>query len=75
MIPASPHGRAGELLERYTTVPLDDGVPTDLMSINRATSDIAYVIATGHAGTEVILDSLAWRLATSARLKAVRTSQ
>ena len=50
---------AGNLLERYTTAALTAG-KSEVMSIARATADIAYVIARAHLGTEVLLDSLTW---------------
>jgi hypothetical protein len=55
---------SGKLLDRFTTDVLD-GDASELMSISRETSDIAYVIAGGHAGTEVVLDTLNWGAATS----------
>ena len=55
----------GVLLERFTTDAIT-GSNHKVMSISRATADIAYVIARGHAGTEVVLDTLEWGAKTSA---------
>jgi len=45
------------LLARYTTDPLTSG-QVETMSIDRATAEIAYVKAKGHAGSDVLLDNL-----------------
>ncbi|HEX5103594.1 MAG TPA: hypothetical protein VFV87_07285, partial [Pirellulaceae bacterium] len=50
---------AGKLIERYTTGVLTAG-KQELMTIQRPTPDIAYVLARSHLGTEVILDTLTW---------------
>ena len=56
---------AGKLLERYTTGALTSG-KSELMTVSRATPDIAYIIVRGHAGSDVLLDSLQWGPGASA---------
>ncbi len=46
-----------QLLARYTTDALDQG-QVETMALGRATADIAYAIASGHADTDVQLDRL-----------------
>lgn len=55
----------GVLLERFTSGAISGTVPA-LLSISRSASDIAYIIVRGHAGTEVVLDTLQWGPTTSA---------
>ncbi len=50
---------AGNLIARYTTGGLNLG-QGELMTIVRPNADIAYVIAGGHVGTQVLLDSLTY---------------
>lgn len=47
----------GNLLERYTTSPLDVS-QVERMSIARDLPDIAYVLAKSHLGTEIAFDNL-----------------
>jgi hypothetical protein len=49
----------GELLDRYTTSALGNG-NFETMNLRRAQGDIAYAVAYGHAGTDVMLDTLQW---------------
>jgi hypothetical protein len=56
---------AGNLLDRFTTGALTAG-QNQLMTLSRGTADIAYAIARGHMGTEVVLDSLSWGPGASA---------
>ena len=55
----------GHLLERFTSGAIS-GSNFVTMSIARPSADIAYVIAHGHVGTEVVLDTLQWGPMTSA---------
>ncbi len=48
---------ANNLLARHTTSVLASG-QVESMVIERATPEIAYVIAKGHAGSDVLLDNL-----------------
>ncbi|MCH7990369.1 MAG: hypothetical protein IID46_14605, partial [Planctomycetes bacterium] len=48
---------AGNLLDRYTTRGLADG-NIETMTLSRATPEIAYAIARGHAGTAIQFDNL-----------------
>lgn len=50
---------AGQLLARYTTGVLTAG-RSEIMKLVRPQGDIAYAIASGHAGTKVLLDTLEW---------------
>jgi hypothetical protein len=61
----SAYNAAGQLIARYTTGALGSG-KQELMKIARPTPDIAYVIAGGHAGQEVVLDTLTWGPGASA---------
>ena len=61
----SAFNAAGQLIGRYTTAALGSG-KHELMSIARPVADIAYVIAGGHAGREVVLDTLTWGPGASA---------
>ena len=54
----------GKLIERYTTSELT-GSSSEVMRIERPDADVSYVIARGHMGTEVVLDSLEVGPATS----------
>ncbi len=54
---------AGNLLARYTTGPLANGV-VESMNIRRANAEIAYVIAGGHNSSAVRLDNLRFGPAT-----------
>lgn len=56
---------AGELLARYTTAVLTNG-KSEVMKLVRPQGDIAYAIASGHAGTKVVLDTLEWGPLSSA---------
>lgn len=47
----------GQLLGRYTTLALNAG-DIETMLVKRATDDIAYIIAEGHAGSGLLLDNL-----------------
>jgi hypothetical protein len=47
----------GNLIERYTTSPLDIS-QVEQMSVTRDTPDIAYVLAKSHLGTEIAFDNL-----------------
>jgi hypothetical protein len=58
------YNSAGELLERYTTKVLTGGSET--MTVARPTADIAYVVAYGHLGSGVALDTLVWGPRSSA---------
>jgi len=58
------YNSAGELLDRHTTSVLSNGGAT--LSLRRPEGDIAYAIARGHAGTDVVLDTLQWGPAASA---------
>jgi hypothetical protein len=60
---------AGNLLGRYTTATLTAN-KSELMSISRPTAEIAYVVAYGHASTEVVLDGLTFGPAASATTNA-----
>jgi hypothetical protein len=55
----------GVLLERFTTTGIS-GTGFKEMAIRRPSADIAYVVASGHAGTEIVLDTLQWGTKTSA---------
>ena len=46
-----------QLLARYTTTALDQG-QVETMALGRATAEISYAIASGHADTDVQLDRL-----------------
>jgi hypothetical protein len=50
---------SGNLIARSTTGGLNLG-QGELMTIARPTADIAYVLAGGHVGTQVLLDSLSY---------------
>ena len=56
---------AGNLLQRTTSGALTSG-RSAVLAINRDTTDIAYVLARGHAGKEVVLDDLQWGPRSSA---------
>ena len=58
------YNSAGELLERYTTKVLTGS--SEIMTVAVATADIAYVVAYGHLGSEVGLDTLTWGPVSSA---------
>ena len=58
------YNSAGELLDRYTTSALSSGGAT--LTLRRPEGDIAYAVARGHAGTDVVLDTLQWGPAASA---------
>ena len=58
------YNSAGELLDRHTTSALSGAGAT--LSLRRAEGDIAYALVRGHAGTDVVLDSLQWGPAASA---------
>jgi hypothetical protein len=59
------YSAGGTLLERVTSSAL---APQDLrlLSLNRPTADISYVLVYGHAGTSVVFDTLEWGPASSA---------
>jgi hypothetical protein len=56
------YNAGGELVERVTRS-IGGGPAT--ISVSRAEADIAYIIAKGHMGTEVVLDTLEWGPAAS----------
>ena len=56
----------GVLLERFTTNGGISGNTFKEMTINRPSADVAYVVAYGHAGTSIVLDTLQWGAKTSA---------
>jgi Dockerin type I domain len=58
------YNSGGVLLGRYTTGVLANG-QSELMKLVRPQADIAYAIASGHAGTKVVLDSLDWGATSS----------
>ncbi len=58
------YNSAGQLLERYTTKVLTGG--SEIMTVAVPTADIAYVVAYGHLGSEVGLDTLVWGPVSSA---------
>lgn len=49
----------GQLLGRYTTGVLANG-KSETMKLVRPEGDISYAIASGHAGTQIVLDTLQW---------------
>jgi hypothetical protein len=53
------YNSSGQLIARYTTKTLGLG-QSEMMSIARPQGDIAYVVAGGHVGTEVLLDFAQW---------------
>jgi len=53
------YNSANELIGRYTTRQLGLG-SAEWMSVARPQGDIAYVVAGGHVGTEVLLDIVNW---------------
>lgn len=55
---------AGKLLERITSGALSSGGTT--LSLQRGEGDIAFAIVRGHAGTDVVLDTLQWGPVASA---------
>ncbi|MBC7854607.1 MAG: hypothetical protein IAF94_14340 [Pirellulaceae bacterium] len=55
---------AGVLLDRYTTRVLNTG-QSEVMKLVRPQGDIAYAIASGHAGTRIMLDTLEWGATSS----------
>ncbi|MCE9529054.1 MAG: hypothetical protein K8R36_23650 [Planctomycetales bacterium] len=55
---------AGVLLGRYTTGVLSSG-KSEVMKMVRPQGDIAYALAFGHAGTQVVLDTLEWGATSS----------
>ena len=63
------YNSAGQLLDRVTSGALSGGGAT--LSLRRGEGDIAYAIARGHAGTEVVLDTLQWGPAASATTNAL----
>lgn len=58
------YNSAGELLDRQTTSALSSAGAT--LSLSRLEGDIAYALVRGHAGTDVVLDTLQWGAAASA---------
>jgi hypothetical protein len=58
------YNTAGELVARVTSGGLT-GTGGTTLSLSRAEADIAYIIAKGHMGTQVILDTLEWGPAAS----------
>ena len=58
------YNSAGTLLGRYTTGVLTSG-KSEVMKLVRAQGDIAYAIASGHAGTAIVLDTLEWGATSS----------
>ncbi len=56
----------GVLLERFTTNEGISGSAFKELTINRPAADVAYVVAYGHAGTSIVLDTLQWGAKTSA---------
>jgi hypothetical protein len=63
------YNSSGVLLDRYTTGALTGGGET--MSLRRGEGDIAYAVARGHAGTDVVLDTLQWGPFASATSNAL----
>jgi hypothetical protein len=55
----------GKLIARVTSGGLTSG-QSAVLQLNRGATDIAYVIASGHAGTDVIFDDLKWGPLSSA---------
>lgn len=58
------YNSAGELLERYTTKVLTGS--SEIMTVALPRANIAYVVAYGHLGSEVGLDTLTWGPVSSA---------
>ncbi|MFN0021810.1 MAG: dockerin type I domain-containing protein [Pirellulaceae bacterium] len=58
------YNASGVLLDRYTTGVLNSG-KSDVMKLVRPQGDIAYAVASGHAGTKVVLDNLEWGATSS----------
>jgi hypothetical protein len=63
------YNSSGQLLDRFTSGALSSAGTT--LSLRRGEGDIAYAIARGHAGTEVVLDTLQWGPAASATSNAL----
>ena len=55
---------SNHLLDRYTTGALSAG-QSQVMTLSRPQADIAYAIAYGHAGTQVVLTGLKWGVISS----------
>lgn len=60
------YNAAGELVDRATTAALTGSTAT-VLTVGSAASDIRWVIVGGHAGTEVLLDSLDWGPSSSVK--------
>ncbi|MGI8982732.1 MAG: dockerin type I domain-containing protein [Pirellulaceae bacterium] len=58
------YNSSGVLLARYTTAVLATG-KSEVMKLVRPQGDISYAIASGHAGTKVVLDTLEWGATSS----------
>src|SRR5262245_24352135 len=59
------YNAGGKLVTRFSTGGLNAGNVTN-MTVSRPQGDIAYIIAYGHSGTGVVLDSLHWGPAATA---------
>src|SRR5262249_52867524 len=59
----------GVLLARYTSGPISGSGSTKLV-VSRPTPDIAYIVARGHVGTQVMFDGLTWGPSSSATTNA-----